>query len=160
VVDEDLVIIKGHGRYLAAKELGLKTVPVVIADYLTPAQVRAARIADNKLAESEWFPELLALELKALQEMEFDLSLTGFGEEELAKHLTSCEPLGEMPALPSGDKSPFQEMVFTVLDEQAEQVKKALSLAKKQGPFVSDNLNNNGNALTRICETYSRQYEK
>ena len=58
VVDEDLVIIKGHGRFLAAKELGLKTVPVVIADYLTPAQVRAARLADNKVAESEWFPEI------------------------------------------------------------------------------------------------------
>ena len=83
VVDKDMVIIKGHGRLLAAQALGVKTVPVVVADYLTPAQVKAARLADNRVAESEWFPATLALELKALEEMDFDLSLTGFDLDEL-----------------------------------------------------------------------------
>jgi len=83
VVDQDLVIIKGHGRYQAAKELGLAIVPVVIADYLTPAQVKAARLADNKVAESEWFPEALAREFQALKEMDFDLELTGFDLSEI-----------------------------------------------------------------------------
>jgi DNA modification methylase len=101
VVDGDLVIIKGHGRFLAAKELGLKTVPVVIADYLTPAQVRAARLADNKVAESEWFPESLALELKALQEMDFDLGLTGFDLPEL-----EALGIGEPGAPPPEDPGP------------------------------------------------------
>lgn len=83
VVDADMVIIKGHGRLMAAKELGLKTVPVVVADYLTPEQARAARIADNKVAESEWFPEILASELKALKDMNFNMELTAFDLVEL-----------------------------------------------------------------------------
>ena len=83
VVDADMVIIKGHGRLLAAQALGLKTVPVVVADYLSPEQARAARIADNKVSESEWFPEILGLELKALQEMNFNMELTGFDLVEL-----------------------------------------------------------------------------
>ena len=87
VVDKDMVIIKGHGRLMAAQALGIKTVPVVVADYLTPAQVKAARIADNKVAESEWFPEALAIELKALEEMDFDLGLTGFDKDELDRFL-------------------------------------------------------------------------
>ena len=83
VVDAGMVIIKGHGRLLAAQALGLKTVPVVVADYLSPEQARAARIADNKVSESEWFPEILGLELKALQEMDFNMELTGFDLDEL-----------------------------------------------------------------------------
>ena len=83
VVDVDMVIIKGHGRLKAAQMLGLKTVPVVVADYLSPEQARAARIADNKVSESEWFPEILGLELKALQEMDFNMELTGFDLVEL-----------------------------------------------------------------------------
>ena len=73
----------GHGRLLAAKKLGLESVPCLRAEHLTPAQIKAYRIADNKLAESEWFPEILTLELKALDEMGFDLSLTGFDPDDL-----------------------------------------------------------------------------
>ena len=83
VVDAGMVIIKGHGRLMAAQKLGLKTVPVVVANYLSPEQARAATIADNKVSESEWFPEILGLELKALQEMDFNMALTGFDLVEL-----------------------------------------------------------------------------
>lgn len=99
VVDAEMVIIKGHGRLLAAQALGLKTVPVVVADYLSPEQARAARIADNKVSESEWFPEILGLELKALQEMNFNMELTGFDLEELSDILQR-QGAGEPPEAP------------------------------------------------------------
>ena len=153
VVDKDMVIIKGHGRLMAAQALGIKTVPVVVADYLTPAQVKAARLSDNRVAESEWFPETLALELKALEEMDFDLGLTGFDKEELEAFLV--KPLEDMPSLPSGDKSPFQKMTFTLHDEQAANVKLSLAKAMASGPFDNTgNENKPGNALARICENY------
>jgi ParB-like chromosome segregation protein Spo0J len=88
VVDEAGVIICGHTRYKAALKLGLKQVPVHVAKDLTPEQVRAYRIADNKTAElAEWNMELLPIELKDLQAADFDLSLLGFDDEELAKLL-------------------------------------------------------------------------
>ncbi len=83
VVDGDGVIIKGHGRLQAFKKLNAQTVPVVVRNDLTPAQVKAARIADNKIAESEWDLDLLKLELEELNELDFDLDLTGLNEMEL-----------------------------------------------------------------------------
>jgi len=81
VVDKDFVIIKGHGRLKAAKQLKLKSVPVVVRDDLTPEQCNAARIADNKLSEiAEIDIEALQLELDALKEINFDLDLTAFDD--------------------------------------------------------------------------------
>src|SRR5262245_59380507 len=81
VVDEHGVIIVGHTRYKAAQKLGLQTVPVHVATGLTPAQVKAYRIADNQTARlSDWDHDKLPLELAALQELGFDLNLTGFAE--------------------------------------------------------------------------------
>jgi ParB-like chromosome segregation protein Spo0J len=78
VVDRDMVIIVGHVRYEAAKRLGLNTVPVHVADGLTPAQARAYRLMDNRSAqEAAWDDELLALELKDLRLDDIDLGLTG-----------------------------------------------------------------------------------
>ncbi len=88
VVDGDGVIICGHTRYKAAIKLGLKQVPVHVAKDLSPQQVKAYRLADNKTAElAEWNMELLPIELKDLQAGDFDLSTLGFDEEELAKLL-------------------------------------------------------------------------
>ena len=79
VVDGDGVIVVGHTRFLAAKKLGLAKVPVHVARDLTPAQIKAYRIADNKTAElAEWNYELLPIELGELQGMDFDLGLLGF----------------------------------------------------------------------------------
>lgn len=74
VVDADGVIIKGHGRRLAALHLGLKKVPVVKRDDLTPEQVKALRIADNKVAETDHDVAMLEQELRELQDVEFDMS--------------------------------------------------------------------------------------
>ncbi len=88
VVASDGVIIAGHTRYKAALKLGLQKVPVHIAVDLSPEQVRAYRLADNKTGEiAEWDMEILPIELSELKETEFDMSLLGFGEKELTQLL-------------------------------------------------------------------------
>ena len=80
VVDSEGTIIAGHTRLKAAKMLGMETVPVVVADNLTPAQVNAYRLADNKVAEAAtWDMEALAVELEGL-EVDFDMTMFDFDE--------------------------------------------------------------------------------
>jgi len=84
LVASDDGILAGHGRLAAAKDLGLKEVPVVVLDHLTPTQRRAYVLADNKLAlNAGWDVDMLASEIEELQAVEFDLGLLGFSEEEL-----------------------------------------------------------------------------
>ncbi len=88
VIDTDGVIIAGHTWWKAAKKLGLAKVPVHVAKDLTAEQIKAYRIADNQTASvAEWDYELLPIELKGLQDAEFDLDLLGFDAESLAKLL-------------------------------------------------------------------------
>jgi DNA modification methylase len=85
LIDADDVIIAGHTRLRAARKLGLAEVPTIRADDLTPEQVKALRIADNKVATlTSWDMELLPLELADLKGMDFDLALLGFSAEDLA----------------------------------------------------------------------------
>ena len=81
VVDKDNVVIIGHGRLLAAKQLLLESVPVVQADDLSPEDVKALRLADNKLNESEWLGGLLDQELAELAIEGLDMSQFGFDLE-------------------------------------------------------------------------------
>ena len=117
VVDKDMVIICGHTRLKAAKKLGLEEVPVHIASDLSPEQIQAYRIADNKTGEiAEWNYELLPLELRELQESEFDLSLLGFDMEELDRMLngsddntvtegeTEADAVPEVPEIPKSKR--------------------------------------------------------
>ena len=84
IIDAQNEIIAGHGRLMAAKELGMDRVPVLRVEDLTQDQIRAYRIADNKLVElGEWDEDLLSVELSALNENIFDLSVMGFNMEEL-----------------------------------------------------------------------------
>jgi DNA modification methylase len=86
VVDERGVIIVGHTRWKAARELGLESVPVHVAEGLTPDQARAYRIADNSTASlSAWDVELLPVELGALRDAGLDLTILGFDGDELAR---------------------------------------------------------------------------
>src|SRR5271154_138234 len=76
LVDTKAGIIAGHGRLLAARELGLEEVPVIVLDHLTEAQKRAYIIADNQLAlNAGWDDDMLRTEITALQQEDFDLSL-------------------------------------------------------------------------------------
>lgn len=88
VAKGDGTIVDGHLRLKAAKKLKLAEVPVVLADDMTEAQIKAFRISVNKVAElADWDVDLLKLELEELQELDFDLDLTGFDEKELANLL-------------------------------------------------------------------------
>ena len=88
LVDGDNGIIAGHGRIMAAKKLGMTEVPVIELAHLSKEQRKALIIADNKLAlNSDWDTNLLAIELKDLQDLGFDLNLTGFDGMELASLL-------------------------------------------------------------------------
>ena len=85
IIDQDYNVIAGHGRVQAAKEEGIKEVPCVLVDYLTEAQKKAYILADNRMAlDAGWDEELLRLEIESLQDMAFDVSLTGFDETEIA----------------------------------------------------------------------------
>ncbi len=92
LVDERGMLIAGHGRLLAARQLELETAPVIRLEHLTEAQARAFRIADNRIAENAgWDEDLLRVELEQLREAEFDLDLTGFTLEEIAARLTAFD---------------------------------------------------------------------
>ena len=113
VVDEDMIVLAGHTRLLASKQLGLKKVPVHIADGLTNAQKKAYRIMDNKSSEdSEWDQDLLSLEIKDLIQDNYDLNMTGFTPEQLdaLSVLTEAVLEGEtdeddIPEIPKEPKS-------------------------------------------------------
>src|ERR1700676_3939558 len=95
LVDTKAGIIAGHGRLLAARKLQLKEVPVIILDHLSEAQKRAYIIADNQLAmNAGWDENLLRVELAALQQENFDVSLIGFEDEELARLLAENDAGG------------------------------------------------------------------
>ncbi|MDE3017233.1 MAG: ParB N-terminal domain-containing protein [Pseudomonadota bacterium] len=102
VVDKDYVIIAGHTRLLAAQQLGMTEVPVKFADDLTPEQIQAYRIFDNRSHEdSTWIDDLLALELMEIRDKGYDLDLTGFDPDELEKLLAGdADGLTDEDAVP------------------------------------------------------------
>ena len=92
LVDQDGGIIAGHGRWIAAKNLGIAAVPCLRLSHMTEEQKRAYIIADNKLAENAgWDAELLRLEIGALIELDFDVDLLGFGADDLEKMLADFD---------------------------------------------------------------------
>jgi len=108
VVDKEMIIIVGHTRHQAAKLLGLKTVPVLVAD-LPPLKAKAYRIADNRLNEdSEWDMGLLNIEFTDLLDNNFDMENLGFNDKELErlivgdeKGLTDDDEVPELPKEPN-----------------------------------------------------------
>jgi len=93
LIDESKGVIAGHGRLLAAGKLALAEVPTIVLGGLTEAQRKAYVIADNKLAlNAGWEVDLLKIELNNLDDLDFDLSILGFDEIELAKMFDSDEP--------------------------------------------------------------------
>src|SRR5450631_700840 len=114
LVDTKAGIIAGHGRLLAARKLQLAEVPVIVLDHLTEAQKRAYILADNQLAlNAGWDDTLLAAELAALQQEDFDLSLIGFEDAELARLLAAqdaAEGLTDEDAVPELAETPISAL--------------------------------------------------
>ena len=167
LVDKNGKIIAGNKTTQAAQEMAL---PVRVVqsdgrelivvqrtdlDLDNDAAARALAVADNRASEVG-----LAWDAEVLGELaqEVDLSKMFFPDELSA--ILAEQPDGEewgvaLGGLPTGDRAPFQQMTFTLSDEQAEQVKAALESARRLGPFVdTGNENGNGNALARICEVF------
>ena len=159
LVDGENGVIAGHGRLLAAKKLGMDTVPVIELKNLTEAQRRAYIIADNKLAlNAGWNDEMLRVEFADLSDAGFDLTLIGFSTEELETLIIYASE-ADMPTLPDGDREPLQQMAFMLHDDQADTVREAIDVAKRMGEFwETGNTNINGNALARVCEMFMVQH--
>ncbi len=97
IIDKNNTIVAGHTRYKAAEQLGLKEVPCIVADDLTDAQIKAFRLADNKVSEkSSWDLGLLGDEIKELKDLDLDIDLdltkVGFGDFEISMLTEDMEP--------------------------------------------------------------------
>lgn len=126
-VDAEHVIITGHTRFLAAKKLALETVPVIVCDDLTEDQVRAYRLADNKVGESsKWDRDLLIDELKALEDTEIGVKMGDMGFD-LRKLLEESEakckadgyftPTGECPSVRECMDTSLTRLLIPRIDE-------------------------------------------
>ena len=149
VVDKDGVIVIGHCRVLAAKKLGMKEVPCVSVDELTPEQVQALRIVDNKTNESEWDFDLLAAELPEIDLSAFDFD---FGIDDI-----SPDDYGTEFSLPDGDKPEICQMTFTLHQEQKSLIEYAISLVEDSVSETFGNTNKNGNALYEVVRQWAEQ---
>jgi ParB-like chromosome segregation protein Spo0J len=114
VVDGDGVIIVGHGRRLAAKQLGETEAPVIKRTDLSEAEVRAYRLADNRVSESSWDDDLLAVELELLDDSDVSIEASGMDEHEAEDHIgppPNFEPVSEadQPRLDETDDSTDSE---------------------------------------------------
>jgi DNA modification methylase len=110
LVRSDGEVVDGHLRLKAARKLGLAEIPVILCDEWTPAQVKAFRLMVNRsVTWADWDDELLSLELLDLKELDFDLGLTGFEDEELARLLAAqdvTEGLTDEDAIPAPPPTP------------------------------------------------------
>ena len=130
VVDKKMVVIVGHTRLLGAKKLGMKKVPVLVAD-LSEAKARGYRIADNRIAEdANWDYDLLKLEIDLLKEINFNINELGFEEQELEtiifqnNHdsrdwLDTEEHWQDMPSFEHSDQSPFRSLTVNFVNQDA-----------------------------------------
>jgi hypothetical protein len=138
------------------------TRPIVVkrVDIPSATDPRAVRlgVAANRIAELN-----LRYDPQTLTEISGEIDLSHLYYDDELDAILSAMPnadawAGALGALPDGDRAPFQQMTFTLSDEQAEQVKAALDKAKRVSPFVdTGNENSNGNALARVCEVFLGQ---
>lgn len=150
VIDREHVIVAGHTRYKAAQRLGMKTVPCVVADELTEDQIKAFRLADNKVGEmAQWDVDLLPLELA---DIAMDMSAFGF-------EAVSDEDFGEEFTLDDGGKKPFQQISLTLHDKQAELLHAAIAhvYANEEVAETFGNENKNGNGIYEVVRQWAVQ---
>lgn len=122
IIDSDGVIIAGHTRLRAAKQLGMEVVPCIVANDLTPEQIKAFRLADNKVGElASWDFEKLEAELAELTALELDMSKFGFLESEGVTDGYFSGAMGEYAREEKPkDYSIVYEIAFNNEEEQSE----------------------------------------
>jgi len=147
-----LVVLGGNMRLKAANEVGLKELPVILADDWTEEQKSEFLIKDN-VGFGEWNWDELQSDWDVVQLDNWGLDLPGFD--------LSPNDLGENFSLPDGDKAPFQQMTFTLADEQAAIIKNAIDDIKETDDYkyaeTMGNENSNGNALYLIVASWAGQ---
>ena len=151
---KDNIIVEGHGRLLACKQLGMTEVPCVRLDHLTDEQRREYAIAHNATAElSEWDLDILHDELDELDfsGFDFDLGLESEGED------YSPDEFGDEFSLPDGDKPEICQMTFTLHQQQKELIEYAISVVKDNVTETFGNTNGNGNALYEVVKEWAEQ---
>jgi hypothetical protein len=150
VVNKDMVVLGGNMRLKAIKEAGYKEVAIEIVDW-TEQQQKEFIVKDN-VGYGEWDWSDLANNWDSEQLEEWGLDIPGF---------SNVEDLGENFSLPDGDKAPFQQMTFTLADEQATQIKNAIEDIKATEEYkyaeTMGNENSNGNALYLIIMQWAEQ---
>ena len=163
LIDKHKEIIAGHTRLKAAIKLGLKEVPTIALENLTPAQAKAYMIADNKLNElAEWDRDLLKEVFDSLPET-LNVETIGFGLDELEKLFgvtVSDKGFSEDFSLRDGDREPITGMTFSLSDTQAAYLKEVLAEIIKMDDFnneVFENQNKNGNALYYLAKLWTQQ---
>lgn len=92
LIDKNSCVVAGHGRVLGAKKAGLKQVPTICLDDLTPEQIKAYRLADNKLNESGWDEKLVSEEISELLKFDIDMEVFGFSMDVLEDETVEVEP--------------------------------------------------------------------
>lgn len=133
LIDEQGGVIAGHGRVLAGKKLGLKQVPTITLVGLTEAQKKAYVITDNKLAlNADWDMDLLKIELNRLEEMDFDLSLTGFDDFELQQLENVIDNVSEMEQNVENSVDETKYLLLVEYDSE-KQLEKAFDEAQRKG---------------------------
>lgn len=166
LVTDDLELIAGHGRVEAAKTLGLKRVPGFKLSHLTPAQARALRIADNKVAaNSGWDALALDAQIDLLRDDGADLDLLGFTDDELGRIKDDADTLrlgakddGDAgggdgsEGTGDGDREGREYVTFAVnvLPDERDAVLAAIRVAKER-----HGTNHSGEALAALCGEYS-----
>jgi hypothetical protein len=152
VVNDEMVVLGGNMRLKACQEAGLKEVFIIKASELTEDQQKEFIIKDN-VGFGEWDWDILANEWDVDALTEWGLEIGGFDLD--------SDQLGTDFTLPDGDKAPFQQMTFTLADEQAEQIKNAIDDIKRTEEYkyceTMGNENSNGNALYLIIMQWAEQ---
>ena len=157
VINKDMTVIGGHQRLKVLKDLQYKEVPCIVID-LDKQKEKMLNIALNKIS-GDWDRPRLKDILLEIDTGEFDVNLTGFDEKEIETLMTQFhqDEYNTDFELPDGEKAPFQQMTFTLADEQAELIKQNMVIAKKDIVETFDNENSNGNALYRMVKEWGEQ---
>ena len=149
IIDENNVIVAGHTRLKAAKKLGFEKVPCIRADDLTENQIKAFRLADNKVGEiATWDFNSLAVELANIE----NINMSNFNFEPLD---VSPDDFGNSFILPDGEKPEICTMTFTVHEKQKELIEYAMNLVKDEAVETFGNSNKNGNALYEVVKQWA-----
>lgn len=152
VIDTENVIVAGHTRYKAAKQLKLKEVPCIVADDLTEEQIKAYRLADNKVSEfSEWDYNLLNLELDEL--FNFDMNIYGFEVEGIS------DEFGTDFELPNEDKPQTRTITLSLAEEQYQIASSCIDYITDNNLIKNTygNANKKSNALFEVIYQWAEQ---